>query len=964
MSAPTVFVSYSHRDKDLLTPLIAQLKTLEQSGLLEVWADTRIDAGDKWYPEIEDAMKRAAVAVCLVSEYFLSSDFCTKQEVPFLLKRAADDGVLIVPVLLSECVWEAHRWLKETQMLPGEGQSIRTHFAQNPAAVFSRAAKRIFDKLNDPAYAPPSPPPEWRALAPEFIDLTRLPETGSALFGRDGDLKLLDESWQSVIGPAAESTRVLVFTAHGGVGKSTLVNHWLAEMARENYRGATRVFGWSFFSQGVREENVASADSFIDAALRFFGDTEPSAGSPWDKGGRLAGLVGGQRALLVLDGMEPLQSPYEFERGKLRDPALESLLRGLARHSAGLCLISTREPVPDLAGRSGVVTRDLEQIGVEAGRALLRTARVVGTDAELEALANRFGPHALSVTLLGVYLYQQPGHGIGPAKELEQLPGEKPIDKVLAGFENWLGHSPEREALRLLGFFDRPANEGCLCALRQAPPVEGLTHHLSNLSDTEWNRVLDRVGNSRLIHLTKSQSGKQFVDAHPLIREYFAQQLKGSEAWREGHRRLYEYLCENTKEGDEPTLEDLQPLYQAVAHGCQAALYEDACANVYSSRILRREQHYSWRKLGCYGAEVGALAWFFEEPWVRIVTSLSEPAQGWLLNQTAFCLQALGRLSDAVQPMRVGAEKADNVINAAIGFANLSELQLAMGEVSMALADGKKVIELTDRKNEWGVQILYRSAYADALHQAGCLRDAEVHFRWLEEEQRKNDQHQFLYGITGFQYCDLLLNGCERAAWNRSIDLQDGKGELHAKLLSRCLKVHQRASATLQLLVRHEESSMLDHGLNHLTLGRAALYEAVLSDSSLATCHSSLADAVSGLRRSGDQTHLPHGLLTRAWLRFFEGKHTGPESAQEDLDEAWEIAERGPMRLHMADIHLYRARLFHKVQPYPWNKFDDGREGRGPKDDLDAAEELINKCGYHRRDEELADAKLAILGTT
>src|SRR4029077_19816577 len=146
-----------------------------------------------------------------------------------------------------------------------------------------------------------------------------------------------------------------------------------------------------------------------------------------------------QRALLVLDGMEPLQSPYEFERGKLSDPALESLLRGLARQSAGLCLITTREPVPDLANRPGVVTRDLEQIDVKAGRALLRTARVVGTDGELEGLADRFVPHALSVTLLGVYLYEQPGHGIDPAEQLERLPGEKPIDKVLTGFANWLG---------------------------------------------------------------------------------------------------------------------------------------------------------------------------------------------------------------------------------------------------------------------------------------------------------------------------------------------------------------------------------------------------------------------------------------------------------------------------------------------------------------------------------------------
>ena len=39
-------------------------------------------------------------------------------------------------------------------------------------------------------------------------------------------------------------------------------------------------------------------------------------------------------------------------------------------------------------------------------------------------------------------------------------------------------------------------------------------------------------------------------------------------------------------------------------------------------------------------------------------------------------------------------------------------------------------------------------------------------------------------------------------------------------------------------------------------------------------------------------------------------------------------------------------------QPYPW---------KSPQDDLAAAETLINDCGYHRRDEELADAKRAIL---
>jgi hypothetical protein len=109
---------------------------------------------------------------------------------------------------------------------------------------------------------------------------------------------------------------------------------------------------------------------------------------------------------------------------------------------------------------------------------------------------------------------------------------------------------------------------------------------------------------------------------------------------------------------------------------------------------------------------------------------------------------------------------------------------------------------------------------------------------------------------------------------------------------------------------------------------------------------------VSGIRRSGRQNYLPQGLLTRAWLRSLTGPSTGAESAQRELDEAWEIAERGPMPLFLADIHLYRARLFFCDKPYPW---------QSPQQDLAEARRLVEKHGYHRRDEELADAESAIL---
>jgi hypothetical protein len=981
MGAPTVFISYSHKDNDLLGPLLAQLKALEQADLLEVWADTRIDAGDKWYPEIEGAMKRAAVAVCLVSEYFLSSDFCTKQEVPFLLKRAAEDGLLIVPVLVSECVWEAHRWLRETQMLPGEGQSVRTHFPQNPAAVFVRAAKRIYEKVNDRNYQPPAPPPVWLPIAADRIDLTRLPETGSALFGRDDELALLDQAWASAEQPGGTlPTRVVAFTAHGGVGKSTLVNHWLKEMARDNYRGAARVFGWSFFSQGVRGQTAASADSFIDSALRFFGDSDPTAGSPWDRGARLAELIGAQRALIVLDGMEPLQSPHQFERGKVRDAALESLLRGLARHSEGMCLITTREPLPDLAERPGVVTRDLEQITPQAGRALLRTARVVGTDVELEAVAESFGPHALAVSLLGVYLYEQPGHGTEPAKALEQLRGTKPIDRVLAGFEQWLGDSKECDALRLLGFFDRPADSGCLSALRKAPAIPGLTEWVTGLDDTQWDRVLDRLERLRLIHVHQTESLQRFVDAHPLIREHFAEVLREGDAWREGHRRLYEHLCATTPDKLEPTLEDLQPLYQAVAHGCQAGLQQNACDDVYIDRILRgtgMNGFYSVKKLGALASDLGAVACFFEVPWSRVSPVLIDSAQSWLLNEASTRLRAFGRLTEAIEPLRASREmcvQQNAWKEAAIRSSNLSELELMLGDVAGAMADAEQCVTDADRSGNVFWKVASRTTEADALHQAGRRAEADARFREAEKMQvERQPQYSFLYSLPGFRYCDEMLAEAERAAWRET--QESGVRGQKSESLKACQAAVGRTVHTLKW-AEQNKLSLLTIALDHLTLGRAALYEASMergavllplqrsnhkgasdgnerqsgSPTALRSAATQIDAAVAGLRRSGYMDDLPRGLLTRAWLRFLAGASTGPNSAQSDLDEAWEIAERGPMRLHMADIHLYRARLFHDVKPYPW---------KSPHEDLATARKLIEQCGYWRRKEELEDAEAA-----
>ena len=889
----------------------------------------------------------------------------------------------MVPVLVRQCPWKAHRWLKDRQMLPRDGKCVAIDFpGENADAVFAAVAEQVlahFERLAvedgakvavpeslqqlsaqrareplDPSIVPPPQVVPWPALPVGDIDLTRLPQTGSALFGRERELTLLDEAWASQDTETAPPVRVLAFTAHGGVGKSTLVNRWLAEMERDHYRGAERVFGWSFFSQGVREEGSPSAETFVEAALRFFGDEDPTAGSPWDRGARLAGLVGSRRALLVLDGLEPLQSAHAFERGKLKDPGVEALLRGLARQSAGLCLVTTREPLPDVAARPGVVVHDLEQIEAEAGRALLRTARVVGTDEELEELARRFGPHALAISLLGVYLWEQPGHGIGPARELDALSGS-PLDRVLAGFEGWLGDGAERETLRLLGLFDRPADAGCMDALRQAPPIPDLTEHLAGLGQAEWERALERLQKLRLLHVHRDNSGSYAVDTHPLVREHFAAALKGSDSWRAAHRRLYEHLCAMTNEGEAPTLEDLQPLYQAVVHGCQAELQQEACTEVYWARIGRQEEAYAISKLGAFGSDLGAVACFFETPWNRVSPTLREADHAWLLNEAAVRLRALGRLTEAVEPMRVSGDmdvKERRWVGAAISYGNLSQLELTLGDLAQALADAEQAVAYADRSGDAFQRISKRATQADALHQAGHRAEAVGLLREAEQMQAEaQPAYPLLYSLRGFQYCDLLLGQAERGAWPAVL----GGGRRQDALAS-CRAVSERTTQTLTWAEDHR-APLFDIALDHLTLGRSALFEAVLSGAGpggFARANTHLADAVDGLRRAGMQDQLPRGLLTRAWLRAVVGKLTGADSAQGDLDEAWEIAERGPMPLFQADVHLYRARLFGKAKTgenYPWDS---------PQHDLAEARRLIEKHGYGRRKEELEDAEAAL----
>ena len=107
MTRDYIFVSYSHKDKDWLERLRVFFKpfpwgqSYKAGGRL--WADPYIQVGDRWRREIADGLRRARIAVLLVSPDFLASDFIASDELPPVLAagRAGELIIVCVPVRTS-----------------------------------------------------------------------------------------------------------------------------------------------------------------------------------------------------------------------------------------------------------------------------------------------------------------------------------------------------------------------------------------------------------------------------------------------------------------------------------------------------------------------------------------------------------------------------------------------------------------------------------------------------------------------------------------------------------------------------------------------------------------------------------------------------------------------------------------------------------------------------------------------
>lgn len=457
-----------------------------------------------------------------------------------------------------------------------------------------------------------------------------------------------------------------------------------------------------------------------------------------------------------------------------------------------------------------------------------------------------------------------------------------------------------------------------------------MTTELQKLSHEDWQYAVDNLRTAKLL-APQDKNSPDALDAHPLIREHFGERLKISNptAWKEAHRRLYEYYKNSQPKEYPETLEEMTPLFAAVAHGCQAERHKEALHEVFNRRIDRGEAFVA-HKLGAMGAILATLSGFFETPWRTPVQGLTEVDKAYVLNIAGYCLRALGRLTEAVDPMRAALTTQITLRNwpfAAIDANNLSENYLTSGDLHEALKFARQSVELADHSGDSFYRMGTRTCLASALHQAGHFKEARNMFQRAEELQKEwQPNYPLLYSIQGFYYRNFLL---DQGKW---------------------LDVQSRAKQSLKWIENDPKVSILTLAVEYLSSGQALLVQAQHQG----TCdyiqaQFCLDKAVEYLRQAGTEHHLPRGLLSRAGLYRLQLIF---EPAQRDLNEAMTIATRGGMRLYEADCHL----------EYAWLYLAMGGDYKvDAQKSLAKAKAMINEMGYHRRDNEVKELEKQLM---
>lgn len=724
-----------------------------------------------------------------------------------------------------------------------------------------------------------------RNSRPKQISLSLMPLTEAEVFGRESEADLLDAIWEE------KETNVLEIVAFGGMGKSSFVNYWLSRMDLYNYRGAKQVYAWSFYWQGSSSDLKASGDFFIEHALLWFGDKNPSAGTPWAKATRLANLIRYSRTLLILDGLEPLQFPPGPKAGQVENPAVALLLKELASDNNGLCVITSRLSATDLSPYRDrrVATLELNKLSMDAGVRLLKNMGVSGKEDEYKQAINEYEGHPFSLSLLAGYLLVAQQGGIRQFRQLQSLLDEQNrgthAKNLMSAYLKWFEGFPELSLLRLIGLIGRPVALDELKAMAALKNIDGLTSDLEKLTASQWSYAVGGLSEAKLISVDNRQS-RCFIDCHPLVRDFIGDYLKTdfNSVWQQGHGLIFDYLL-GIVSAEPSTITEMESLFRAVTHGARAGRYEESF-QLYFNRIKKGQ--FSMFTEGPHHADQACIRDFFETEWTRPVDGILESEGFYLMSCAATNLIYLGEIELAIEPSLKSIEwfsQNEMWIEALSAAGPLASMLIAVGRVDESLSLLKSMEECIKNTNSSLIEAIANNFQAYGQFLKGRNSKAKSLFEQAEKEitQLRPESTTPVSTISSY-YCKFLLD----------------TGALH-QALERSLKTFGwRERKSWQVTI--DTTSLLASDLMVLGL-------VFLRTGDLVNAKVYLDKEVELLKSADEWLYLPTGLNSRA-LYYIETKNF--DAAHEDLEDALSISKRTGAKFGEWETYLNFSQLYIK----------------------------------------------------
>ncbi|MGB2985263.1 MAG: ATP-binding protein, partial [Phycisphaerae bacterium] len=557
----------------------------------------------------------------------------------------------------------------------------------------------------------------------KFDLLKGYPEAQPNWVGRVVERGQLSAAWLPV------RKRIYAIVGFGGQGKSALARRFTETLRRlENPDDRPLVVWWSFYLN-------RSADEFFDQAAKPLNiplhdeesdtrrNSEQIAGDIIE---RMRTGVNGRRVLLVLDGLEVLQETTLGQEGRIKNVALYGLLKGILDDNqpdmpaSGMVLITTREPLTDLTPdeHRPFTSVNLDQLSITDGAELLINRYGLNIDHdEAEAFVKEVAGHALTLTLTGTLL-RESGATSATLQELREFIASEEAQVTdrdvttrahrLPGYV--LRHcagaldDDHRQIMRLLSCCVRPATkrdieEVFLHAI-------GDTDEEKSVNDKLLGRKYTQLRNGPIRHLCELRLIEGDEDAgydmHPLIRRHFYEEETGegklTRAQRKAvHARFFTVLAKRPEKNYPDTMTEMEPLIDAVLHGCRADLADRAFFEVYCTRIGRKDigeiTFYLFAALGASETELQLLRAFFPDGDFNAEPRVSvEQHKAYLVSAAGLALMNTGRPSDAIPLFERGAEmrhRQSDWVNRSMAFQNLSGLFERLGRLRDAFEAAK-----------------------------------------------------------------------------------------------------------------------------------------------------------------------------------------------------------------------------------------------------------------------------------